>query len=95
MFLHFSIFPLKSFCLCDYADFRIIVKFVSEDIKAQLDYSKKHSIPPLTPTQQRLVTLVFTLQSQHQQYKDLLETILLGIEYRLFRLGHAPDVSIN
>jgi hypothetical protein len=68
---------------------------VSDDIKAQLDYSDKRSIPPLTPTQQRLVTLVFTLQSQHQQYKDLLETILLGIEYRLFRLGHAPDVSIK
>jgi hypothetical protein len=68
---------------------------VSADIKAQLDYSNKHSIPPLTPTQQRLVTLVFTLQSQHQQYKDLLETILLGIEYRLFRLGHVPDVSVK
>ncbi|XP_023718040.1 uncharacterized protein LOC111870189 isoform X2 [Cryptotermes secundus] len=71
---------------------KLIVKFVGDDIKAQLDYSNKRNIPPLTPTQQCLVTLAFTLQSQHQQYKDLLETILLGIEYQLFRLGHAPDI---
>jgi hypothetical protein len=86
---------IKGFCLCDYADFRIIVKSVSDDIKAQLNYSSKHNVPPLTSTQQCLVTLVFTLQSQHEQYKDLVETILLGIEYRLFRLGHVPDVSIK
>jgi hypothetical protein len=76
-----------------YIDFRIIIKFVSDDANAQLDHTKKHSAPPLTQMQQRLVTLVYTLQSQHQQYKDLLETILLGIEYRLFRLGHVPNVS--
>jgi hypothetical protein len=81
--------------VCDYGDFRIIVKLVSDDINVQLDYSNKHNIPPLTSTQQRLVTLVFALKSQHQQYKDLLEIILLGIEYRLFRLGYAPDVSIK
>ncbi|KDR10341.1 uncharacterized protein LOC110838051 [Zootermopsis nevadensis] len=71
---------------------KIIVKFVSDDINAQPNHTKSNSAPPLTQTQQRLVTLVYTLQSQHQQYKDLLETILLGIEYRLFRLGHVPNV---
>jgi hypothetical protein len=67
---------------------------VGDDVKAQMDYSNKY-IPPLTSTQQRLMTLVFALQSQHQQYKCLLEIILLGIEYRLFRLGFAPNVSIK
>lgn len=85
---------IKSCCLCDYGDSRIIVKLVGDDVKAQMDYSNKY-IPPLTSTQQRLMTLVFALQSQHQQYKCLLEIILLGIEYRLFRLGFAPNVSIK
>lgn len=75
-------------------DFRIIVKAVSGDIKDQLKCRKKYRAPPLTPTQQFLVTLVFTLQSQHEQYKCLLETILLGIEYRLFRLKNVLNVSI-
>jgi len=72
---------------------KIIVKVVNGDIKDQLIYSQRSSAPPLTPTQQFLVTLVFTLQSQHEQYKPLLETILLGIEYQLFRLGHVPNVT--
>ena len=80
--------------MSDCVDFRIIVKVVNDDIKDQLKHSQKHSAPPLTPTQQFLVTLVFTLHSQHEQYKPLLETILLGIEYQLFRLGHVPNVSI-
>jgi len=67
---------------------------VNDDIKDQLKCSKKSSAPPLTLMQQFLVTLVFTLQSQREQYKPLLETILLGIEYQLFRLGHVPNVSI-
>jgi len=78
----------------DCVGFRIIVKAVNDDIKDQLKCRKKDGVPPLTPTQQFLVTLVFTLQSQHEQYKPLLETILLGIEYQLFRLGHVPNVSI-
>jgi hypothetical protein len=67
---------------------------VSDDIKDQPNSIPKHHAPPLTPTQQCLVTLVFTLQSKLEQYKAILETILLGIEYLLFRLGHVPNVSI-
>jgi hypothetical protein len=66
---------------------------VSDDSNAQLDHTKKHGAPPLTRMQQRLATLVYTLQSQYQQYKDLSKTVLLGIEYRLFRLGYVPNVS--
>jgi hypothetical protein len=68
---------------------------VSDDINTQLDHTKGRSVPRLTQVQQCLLTLVYTLQSQHQQYKDLPETILLGIEYKLFRLGHVPSVSIK
>jgi hypothetical protein len=92
--LLFQVSQNDSVFLCDCVDFRIIVKVVSDDIKDQLNYGQNHSAPPLTPTQQFLVTLVFMLQSQHEQYKALLETILLGIEYQLFRLGHVPNVSI-
>lgn len=50
------------------------------------------SAPSLTPVQQQLVTLVLQLSFQNKHLKQLPHQVLRLIEYRMFRLGKAPEV---
>ncbi|KAK3919107.1 Little elongation complex subunit 1 [Frankliniella fusca] len=47
--------------------------------------------PPLTPVQQQLLTLVLQLSFQHEHLKQLPHQVLRLLEYRMFRLGKAPE----
>lgn len=72
---------------------RDVVKMMDDDYDTPPLRSGKQEVfaPPLTPVQQQLLTLVLQLSFQHQHLKQLPHEILRLLEYRMFRLGKAPE----
>ncbi|XP_034240059.1 uncharacterized protein LOC117644591 [Thrips palmi] len=70
-----------------------IVKMMDDDFDtAPLRLGNQQSyVPPLTPVQQQLVTLIVQLSSQHQHLQQLPHQLLRLLEYRVFRLGVTPE----
>ena len=73
---------------------RDVVNMVKDDHDSQplsMRGRQNSFVPPLTPVQQQLVTLVLQLSFQNRHLCQLPHKVLNLIEYRTFRLGRAPE----
>lgn len=70
-----------------------IVKMMDDDFDTSPLRMGNHQscVPPLTPVQQQLVTLIVQLSSQHEHLQQLPHQVLRLLEYRVFRLGAQPE----
>ena len=65
-------------------------------IQHELQEIDRHTgIPVISRTNKLLLTLLYHLNLKYVHYNILPEVVLLGIEYRVMRLGCSPTVSTS
>lgn len=80
--------------VCVFIFFRSIVDYAVEKCPENEPLDKCNTPPaPMMPrSEQKLVTLISTITQIHAEFSEMVEK---GLEFKLFRLGAAQEVSLH
>ncbi|KAG8221955.1 hypothetical protein J437_LFUL007796 [Ladona fulva] len=73
---------------------KYLVRILRKEDEDDVQHPVVHGAPRLSEMQLRVLTLVLALERRCPRFSDLIDIILKGISFFLFRLGHAPEVEV-